>query len=239
MLGLREPELLLDCALHFGTLLAVCIYFRSDLRGMAEEARGLFSREPRAEENSGAPKEGGPFLPWVLAGTLPTVGIGLFFRAPLERLFGSVHAVGAMLILTGAILAATLGLSGRASGRNRLGLFTALAVGTAQGMALIPGISRSGITIVCGMLCGLKGDLAARFSFLLSIPAILGALSLQLYAEGIERAQIMPLFMGLMASGSVGYGALKILMGVVRKGRLYCFAPYCWAAGLLILLLVD
>jgi undecaprenyl-diphosphatase len=121
--------------------------------------------------------------------------------------------------------------------RKEVGLLAALAIGTAQGLALIPGISRSGATIVCGMLFKIKKDLAARFSFLLSIPAIIGALVLQLNMEDLNNVGILPLVTGFVFSILVGLLALKILMGMVRKGNLYYFAPYCWAVGLFVLTL--
>jgi undecaprenyl-diphosphatase len=142
-----------------------------------------------------------------------------------------------MLVFTGLILAITRIMPKGYTGRSSIGPLTALAVGTAQGLALIPGISRSGTTIVCGMLFKVERELAARFSFLLSIPAIIGALLLQLDAEGVNEVGILPLFIGFVTSILVGLLALRILMGMVRKGNLYYFAPYCWAVGLFILTL--
>ena len=226
LLGFREPELLLDSALHLGTLLAVCIYFRLDLGKMATEAWRFDFKKPH-----------GSLILWVLAGSVPTGLIGVIFRSPLESLFGSIGLTGVMLIGTGVIVAVTRLIPGSYGTRTDVGLLAALAVGTAQGLAIIPGISRSGATIVCGLLCGLDRDLAARFSFLLSLPAILGALVLQLNAGAFERVGLVPLFFGFACSTVVGLLALRVLMGVVRKGHLYYFAPYCWAVGLIVLLL--
>ena len=178
----------------------------------------------------------GPFLTWwVIIGTLPTIVIGLVFRSFLENLFGSVTVVGIMLVLTGLILAITRLIRKDYNTREKVGLFIALAVGTAQGISLVPGISRSGATIVCGMLCGLERESAARFSFLISIPAIIGAVVLQLTAEGLEKVELLPLISGFICSALVGLIALKILMGMVKKGNLSYFAPYCWALGLFII----
>jgi undecaprenyl-diphosphatase len=139
-----------------------------------------------------------------------------------------------MLICTGLILALTMKIPQNYATRTSVGLFTALAVGVAQGVAIIPGISRSGSTIVCGMFCGLQRETAARFSFLLSIPATLGAMVIQITSEGLGQGAVPALAAGFFASAVVGLLALKILMGMVRKGRLHYFAPYCWAVGLLI-----
>jgi undecaprenyl-diphosphatase len=136
-----------------------------------------------------------------------------------------------MLMVTGLILAVSYGFQKKARKTGSVGPISALVVGTAQGLAIIPGISRSGITIVSGIFMGLPRDEAARFSFLLSIPAILGALALQLDADAATQVGLLSLFAGFLASGLVGLWALKILMAMVRKGRLAYFAPYCLALG--------
>jgi len=223
LLGFKEPALLLDCSLHLGTLLAVCIYFRADLRNMVKEIwKGDF-KNPHAS-----------LALWVVVGSVPTAVIGLVFKTPLERLFGSVTIVGFMLIATGMIVGLTRMIPEDYGTSIRVGLIAALVVGTAQGLAIIPGISRSGATIVCALLFGLNRDLAARFSFLLSIPAIIGALAIQIDLDTLERVGLVPLGFGFFSSAIVGLLALKLLMGIVRKGHLYYFAPYCWAMGLLV-----
>ena len=235
--GLREPELLFDSALHVGTLLAVCIYFRSDLRQMIIETFeyliDCFRGRKRLSEIREVPYASLTLS--VLIGTIPTAVIGLLFRHLLERLFGSVSWVGMMLVFNGFMLAVTRTVPGDYTRRTRIALMAALAVGTAQGLALIPGISRSGATIVCGMMFMMERDLSARYSFLLSIPAIVGAIVLQLNVEGGVSGSYLSLMSGLIAAALVGLFALKLLMGMVRKGNLYYFAPYCWALGLFIL----
>jgi len=172
---------------------------------------------------------------WVLIGSIPTGLIGLAFRPFLEALFHSVTMTGFMLLFTGIILAATRMISKDYNRRKEVGLLTALAVGIAQGIAIIPGISRSGATIACGMICKMERDLAARYSFLLAIPAIIGALGLQLSAGELGNVGLFPLLSGFLSSILVGLIALKILMGMVRRGGLFYFAPYCCALGLLII----
>jgi undecaprenyl-diphosphatase len=223
LLGFKEPELLLDCSLHFGTLLAVCVYFRNDLKKIVTEIWKRDLKNPHAS-----------LALWILVGSVPTAIIGLVFKGPLERLFGSVTTVGAMLIVTGIIVALTRMIPKGYGIRTRVGLLAALAVGTAQGLAIIPGISRSGSTIVCALLFGLDRDLAGRFSFLLAIPAIIGALAIQIDLDALERVGLVPLVLGFFSSAIVGLLALKLLMGIVRKGHLYYFAPYCWVIGLLV-----
>jgi undecaprenyl-diphosphatase len=239
LLGFKEPELLFDISLHVGTLVAVLLFFRHDLKAMALETKefllSLLSRETGFGKSREYPHAS--MLLWVLVGTIPTGFIGLTFKSPLEALFGSLHVVGFTLIVTGFIVLASKKLQAKDSSRPSVGLFAALAVGIAQGIAIIPGISRSGITIVCGLACNLPRDTAARFSFLLSIPATIGALGVQLRSEGLSSAAVPALASGFIVSAIVGLFALRILMGMVRKGHLYYFAPYCWAVGCLILFL--
>jgi len=225
ILGFHEPALLLDCSLHLGTLLAVIIFFRMDIIQIAKDTLQLEFKQPD-----------GNLAIWVIVASIPTVIIGLKFKTPLENLFGSVTITGWMLIITGIIIASTKFIN-YSSPRVRIGLLTALAIGIFQGLAIIPGISRSGSTIVCGLLCGLKREQAARFSFLLSIPAIMGALLLQFDLGSIQKIGIIPLLAGFFTSALVGLIALKFLMTIVKQGHLYYFAPYCWVIGLSIIIL--
>ena len=108
-----------------------------------------------------------------------------------------------------------------------MGISDALVVGLAQGIAIVPGISRSGSTIVAGLLVGLDRELAARYSFLLSVPAIGGAALLKLHdGAGGTPVAVLPTVLGCVAAGLVGFGALKALIPLVARGRLYIFAPY-------------
>jgi len=233
--GFHEPELLLDTSLHVGTLLAVVLYFRRDVAAMGRELRALIA--PGGSGESPVPlleRLRGSMVTWVVVGNVPTAVIGAVFRGPLERLFGSVAVVGVMLLVTGGLLAVTKAVP---EGNRRLGLLTALAVGTAQGLAIIPGISRSGATIACGLLVGLNRESAARFSFLLSIPAIAGALGLQLATGTAQGPGAIVILSGGIAAAVVGLVALRFLMGLVRRGRFSWFAPYCWAVGFAVLLM--
>jgi undecaprenyl-diphosphatase len=238
LFGLKGPQLIFDIFLHMGTLLAVCIFLRSDLMGIIRDtwrfSVEIFEGRERLTSINRRPNV--MMALWVITATIPTALMGLLFRSPLEALFGNVHRVGLMMICTGFILSVTIFISATYSGRRDVGLLTSLAVGIAQGLAIIPGISRSGTTIVCGMACGMEREVSARFSFLLSIPAIIGAMLLQLNFEDLRGSDIFPLLLGLVTSAISGFFALKILMGVVRRGRLFCFAPYCWLLGLLIII---
>jgi len=238
LFGRKEPELLFDVGLHVGTLLAVCLFLRKDLQLILKESwqasLAFFDDREAFKQLSSRPHPRLAF--WVVIGTLPTVFIGLTFRSYLEGLFASLDTVGIMLIFTGLILMISRFLPKQYTSRTHVGLWIALLVGFSQGLAIIPGISRSGTTIISGLILGLDRDLAARFSFLLSIPAIIGALLLQVFSEGLDGQGFWTLFLGFLASAVVGFIALKILFNMVRKGNLYLFSPYCCALGLIIIL---
>lgn len=235
LLGFKEPELILDSSLHLGTLLAVCLYLRSDIKQIITEIWHKDFKGPHAS-----------LAWWVLIGTLPTALIALTLKERFERFYESVPAVGIMLIITGIILFASwigrvaIRPNTKSYGtRTRIGVVTALSIGIVQGFAIIPGISRSAITIVCGLLCGLNRDLAGRFSFLLSIPMIVGWHVLNLRADTNSTMGFIPLVIGFGTSAIVGFLALKILMFMIREGHLHYFAPYCWAVGFLAIMLAQ
>ncbi len=241
LLGFREPELLLDASLHAGTLAAVCIFFRKDLGRMLSDlvviASSLAGGGPGRARGMETARDS--LVTWVALGNIPTVLIGLVFREELEGLFASIRVVGVMLLATGGLLALTA-LVPRSRGRlTTPTVLTALAVGTAQGLAIIPGISRSGATIACGLLLGMERDLAARYSFLLSLPAIAGALLLQAADGAAGSAGPGTILLGGLSAAVVGLVALKILVGMVRRGRLAWFAPYCWAVGSAVLIIAP
>ncbi len=234
LIGLKNPELLLDISLHIGTLLAVLIFFRSDIKMMATETIGfvrtVFRKRNPISEIQQFPHAALTF--WILMGTIPTALIGVIFNPFFHDMFGSTLLVGFMLIVTGVILGASRLIPDYFTKKKEVGLISAMAVGLAQGVAIIPGISRSGTTIVCGLLFGLNRDMAGRFSFLLSIPAITGASILKFDMTGITEIGVIPFLAGILVSFIVGLIALKITMGMLRRGNFYYFSPYCFLAGI-------
>ncbi len=234
LLGLKEPEILLDASLHLGTLFAVCIYFRSDLQKMFEELWSFV--KPGADGRPGLGPHGSMAV-MVVVGSIPTAVIGLIFKDPLERLFGAVTIVGVMLLVTGLITGITKFISEDHEKWDRIKVWMALVIGVAQGFAIIPGISRSGTTIVCALLLGLRREIAGRFSFLLSIPAIVGAVALHLKSDAVARVGVWPLLLGFAFAAVVGFFALKLLMGMIKRGHFYYFAPYCVVVGVLTIIL--
>ena len=223
-----------DVCLHFGTLVAVVVYFRADLLRMA---RAVFLRG----EEPGRPDSPDSYLGrwvWLLgAATVPVGIVGLSFAGPIEHAFGSTRGVGIALLCTSVLLVLGSRHLGGRKGPEKLGLRDALVIGLFQAVAIIPGISRAGSTITGGLLADLQPGTAARFAFLLSIPAITAAMlgSAAGVAELIS-ADPAAVAAGTVAAGLTGWLAIEIMMRAVRLGRLAPFAVYCAVLGCVTLL---
>lgn len=240
LLGFRQPEILFDVCLHVGTLAAICVVFFKEIKQMLITLLNLPARSRAA---GGLKKlymtdEAVRMAALICLGSLPTALLGLLFHQFVDRLFASVAMVGVMLLVTGCLLWLTRRLD--QPGRPLMGLTIkdALLVGLVQGLAILPGISRSGATISAALFAGVDRETAGRYSFLLSIPAILGALVLEADAS-ISQATIPPeiMLIGAIVAAGIGYAALKILLFVVNRGKLHRFAPYCWLVGATALLI--
>lgn len=227
--GFREPGVVFHATVHLATLGAVLLYFRRDVAVLAHTALRPRGSDPAAVR----------LLGLVVTGTLPTALVGLLFKDGLERLFSSVPTAASMLLVTGAFLVATDRVRGHGAEIESMRVWHALLIGLVQGMAIIPGVSRSGATVAAGVLSGLGRDLALRYSFLLSIPAILGAFTLQLLSHGLGGTrEINGLGYGIafLAAFVIGYLAIELLLRVVLSRRLTWFALYCWGLGLTVLI---
>ena len=226
--GFGEPGVLFHATVHLATLGAVLVYFRRDVTALGQAT----ARPSRADPATVR-------LLWlVIIGTVPTALIGFFLKELLESLFTSVPTAASMLLVTGGLLLATDRAGERTGGIERLSLTQAIVIGVVQGAAIIPGISRSGATVAAGVFCGLERGLALRYSFLLSIPAILGAFVLQLATHGLDGAlAVNKLGYGLAfaAAFAVGYVSIGVLLKVLLSRRLTWFACYCWGLGLAVL----
>ncbi len=235
--GITEPTLFFDVSLHMGTLLAVMLVFYKDIKGMILALAALF-KQLFSGQNTGTmikDNEEIRFAVLIIAGSIPTAFLGLGFKPYVDTLFSSVSFVGCMLLITGTFLWMTRTVPSQGDGVMKFGVKRALLVGLCQGMAVIPGISRSGATISAALFSGIDRETAARFSFLLSIPAIVGAeiLSLKDFIELGSVINVTATLCGTLISFVVGYGALVFLLRIVKKGRLHLFAPYCWGLGIL------
>ncbi|MDJ0782663.1 MAG: undecaprenyl-diphosphate phosphatase [Desulfosarcinaceae bacterium] len=236
--GMKEPELLFDICLHVGTLVAVLLVFYREIWHIL----ATLARLPRLLRSTGgfkalyATNADVRLATLIVIGSVPTALLGLFFKSGAEHLFGAVWIVGLMLLVTGTLVWCTRYMA--PAGRALLDTHPkdALVIGFVQGMAIIPGISRSGSTIATALFLGIDREVAGRYSFLLSVPAILGALALGLDAEEMQTTiSIEMTLLGTLIAAIVGILALKVLLGLVRRGQLSWFAPYCWALGVLAL----
>ncbi len=233
-LGVHEPQVFFDVMLHLGTLGAVVVGYREALgRLVASSWRAL--RDPGFWRRPVASVRASPELTLIFflaLGSVPTAVIGLAFQDQLEAGFGSPRIVALMLIVTGVLLQAPRLRPDRGRAGGPLRWWHAPLIGVVQGLAIIPGFSRAGSTISVALLAGARSEDAAEFSFLLSIPAILGAVVVKLGDLGVGGAPPA----GVVAAGAlsafvVGYLSLVFLLLVLRKGRLGAFSWYCFVVG--------
>ncbi|GBC63330.1 UDP-diphosphatase [Desulfonema ishimotonii] len=234
LFGLREAEIFFDISVHMGTLVAVIIFFWRDIGRIIFSLCRFTGQLARKEATVGQARNDSEvrIALLIIAGSVPTAIIGLMFHEIADVLFSSVPLVGGMLILTGFLLWGTRRLNRQGAGVGDFSVRSALIIGTVQGLAILPGISRSGSTIATGLFLGLDKELAARYSFLLSVPAIVGAQILSLKnLAGHGALPDMPVLLGTLTAFIVGYGALALLVYIVKKGQMHTFAPYCWLVG--------
>ena len=244
--GWPSPTVAFDAILHWGTLTAVLIYFWRDwVRVIKGFFRSLTTRGAWNAQPGGRLADADSRLAWwIMIGTIPAMVLGLAFKDFFESLFSSPPAVGAFLLVTALILVLGEQAGRRARERGRdmgqLTLVDTLLVGLAQAAAIAPGISRSGSTISTGLARGLKRDAAARFSFMLGAPIILGAgllPLLDLIQAGGLRQELPIMVIGFLAAAIAGYVCIKYLLRYLQHGSLYVFAAYCAVIGVATLVL--
>ena len=234
-----EVDVLFDVMLHFGTLISVVIMYRRDIWDMIKAFIGFFRRRER-DAAPHAPRERGParLILLVIVATLPLL-IVLPVKDCIESLYGSLTFVGAALIVTGIVLFISDRIKKGKKNENSATIVDALLVGCLQAAATAPGISRSGMTISCGLLRGFDRSFAVRFSFILSIPAVLGANVLSLIKalkEGIDTS-LLPIYLaGVAVAAVVGCLAIKLIRYLTEKERFGRFAYYCWIVGAAVLI---
>ena len=240
LLGMRESMLFFDVVVHAGTLVSLFIYFAGDIAHLLRDSvYGIFFLLRRKSIRQIT--EIAPASYWalgILVTSVPTGLLGFLFKKQFEALFGSLHAVGFALFGTSILLWLTRRFQEGEKPVEKASPLDFLTIGILQGVAIIPGISRSGSTIAAALFRGIKREEAFRFSFLLAIPAILGAAVLEL-KEGftLTSDQWVPVAVGLVTAAVFGYLSLAFLSSVVRQGKLHLFAFYTLALGCTILLL--
>jgi undecaprenyl-diphosphatase len=224
--GLTVP-LLFDVLLHFGTLIVTLIFFRKEIVNVL---RALWHRDFRSPD--------GNFIVPIIVGSVPTALIAASVGDELDSYFSSLPLLAAGFIASGIVLLASKWSKER---KDQISIPTALLIGIMQGLAIIPAISRSGLTIAVMLLLGIKRDLAFRYSFLLSIPAVAGALGLTFYESrdalalaGIGTTEILA---SLVVTLAVSFLALKLLQKTLSANKFWLFSIYCFAIGVALFVL--
>ncbi|MGE5630254.1 MAG: undecaprenyl-diphosphatase UppP [Caulobacteraceae bacterium] len=218
--GITEPTLVFDTMVHVGTLAAVLAVFWGDIVSILKKP---FQR-----------------LTWLLVvGTIPTALIGILFKDYIEEVFKSGSTLGFEFLITGAVLLFAEKLNRGRKGVKETSFADAAFIGVMQGIAIMPAISRSGLTISGSLLRNLDREFAAKFSFLLSIPAILGAAVFQAKdildagASGIGSTAVIA---GTIAAAVAGYASVKIMLELLKKGSMKYFSYYVFLIGALVII---
>jgi undecaprenyl-diphosphatase len=243
LLKVKFGDISFEVFLHFGTLLSVVMVFRRTIWGMtravASKAVAVYSGCSRADslryDQTRLDQDWRLF--WlILLGSVPAAILGILFKESVERSFSSPIFASLMLLITGLVLFLTKFLK-KAEGGVKAS--DAVLVGTAQAVAMLPGISRSGLTISTGIFRGVRREKAAEFSFLLSLPAILGATALKL-KDVLDKSNpvfdLWPYLMGMISAFLFGWLAIRFLLKVIRKGKFEFFGYYCFLIGFLSLI---
>lgn len=238
--GLKEPELFFDICLHAGTLVAIVLVFFREIGSILKTLIRLpsLSRESGGFKPLFESNEEVRISVLILTGTIPTGILGVLFHEAADHLFSNVPLVGGMLLVTGSLLWTTRRAKTFGRPLLRMGFKDSLIVGLVQGISILPGISRSGATISTALLLGIDRETAGRYSFLLSVPAIMGATVLGFESGLLEKSSASPaaLVGGTLAAAIIGYLALQLLLRIIKHGRFYTFSPYCWMVGILTLI---
>ncbi len=236
-MGLTNVEadhMFFDVLLHFGTLISVCVVYRQDIADMiCEFFRGIAALFSRDGSRQAPPPPARRLVMLIILATLPLFVV-LPIQDKIEGLYNNTIFIGCALLVTGFILFFSDRMAkGRKTAKNAT-VVDALLVGCAQAVATVPGLSRSGSTIAAGMTRGFNREFAVRFSFLMSLPAILGAniLSLIKAVENGFDTSLLPMYLvGVAVAMVSGYFAIRLVKLLADKGKFGRFAYYCWIVG--------
>jgi undecaprenyl-diphosphatase len=238
LLKVKLDDISFEVFLHFGTLLSVVVVFRETIGGMIqavmEKAGVSFSKY-----NPASTSENWNLFLLIILGSVPAGILGILFKEYVEKSFTSPLFVSIMLLITGAVLFLTKFFQKK---EGQIKFSDAFLIGIAQAIAMLPGISRSGLTISTGIFRGIKSEKAAEFSFLLSLPAILGASILKLkdmLSQSHPSFDLRFYLIGAVFAFLFGCLAIKFLLNVIRKGRFEFFGYYCFLIGFLSLVFLK
>ena len=237
-MGSMEEHLLFDVLLHLGTLGAVIISYWSDIAGLVCEGLEMLRlKHPKRGRKPDALKR--RLLLFLVLATLPLV-LAIFWKDTAGALFENTFFIGFMLLVTGGLLFASDRMGRGSKNERNATIGEVMMVGLSQAAATVPGLSRSGTTIAVGMLCGFERTFAVKFSFLLSIPAVLGANILTLVdavQAGIDTTLLPVYLVGVLTAFVSGFFAIHFLRILVQRSKFGSFSYYCWGAGLVTLIL--
>lgn len=217
--GISEPQLFFDTMLHLGTLVAVVIVMWENI---VDIFKNFFSK----------------MTLYLIIATIPAIVAALFFGDFFDKTFTGIY-LGYEFLLTACVLALSEVISKRVRSKREIGAGTSLTMGVMQAVAILPAVSRSGLTIAGGLVSGVNRREAAVFSFLMSIPAILGSVVLQgakVVKETALNVEWLPTIIGMVCAAVSGYFAVKFMLALISKKRLYGFAVYVAVLGIFVLL---
>lgn len=232
-----ESSLAFDIFLHLGTLIAVLWFFRGDIYKMLKSWWLSIGDILQGRFKQGFMEDPYKRLAWyVILATIPVGVVGVLFENSVDALFaGALYVPAFFLFVTGTILFLSQRMTSGNVNYDTITKKEALFMGLGQACAILPGLSRSGTTIAAGLTIDLDKEFAAKFSFILSIPAILGAFLLQAKDIGSTMdANFLPVFLGFIASIIAGYLAIKWMLDLIQNRSLDIFAYYCWLMGLIV-----
>lgn len=232
-----ESSLVFDVFLHLGSLIAVLWFFRADIIRMIQAFLLSIGDIIQHRFKEGFYSDLYKRLVWyVIIATIPVGLVGVLFESQVESLFaGALYVPAFFLFVTGTILYLSQRMNSGEVDLSNLSLKESIFMGLGQACAILPGLSRSGTTIAAGLVIGLDKEFAAKFSFILSIPAILGAFIVQLKDIGtITDFNALAVLLGFLAALISGYLAIKWLLELIQKRSLDIFAYYCWIVGIIV-----
>lgn len=237
ILGFKaETGIFFEVMLHVGTLISVLIVFYKDILEMIKEFFGVIGDLAAEHRINIGKSPHRNMLAMVVVATIPTGAMGFFFGDIFEKAFSSLRIVSLMLLLTGTFLYLANRIKVGHKQPEDIKFIDAVFIGIFQGLAITPGISRSGSTIFAGLTRGFSRELATKFSFIMSLPAILGAsvLELKSYLEVANHPETpINVLIGMIAATVSGTLAIKFLVNILNRGKLNYFSYYCWAVGVI------
>lgn len=234
----ENGHLFFDVLLHLGTLLSICIVYWEDIVAMFFEVLGFVNVGPLAGERRARYPAARLFFMICLA-TIPLLLV-MPVKKLMEGLYYNNYFIGAALVLTGCMLFVSDRMTQGKKTVGGMSVWDAIIIGLCQCVAMIPGLSRSGTTITAGIATGLRRDFAVKFSFLMSLPAVLGANILGIadaVEEGIDWGSMPAYLIGMAVAMVSGIAAISLLKYIADKGKFGGFAYYCWVVGVLSIIL--